>query len=295
MTFAIPAEADTAQGIRHAVEDQLDKTIETLDSDEDIHEKVHDVRKRFKKVRAALRLAREPLGEHYKPDNVHFRDAGRRLSDIRDAHAMLETLERLREVFHDVLNEYAFDDLQRRIELRRDEMAEKMDLPVVLEDMREVVAEGRERMERWEWTEGSFEDLQPGLEKSFDRARDAMHDAYGSDEVEDFHEWRKRTKYHRYHLRILREGWKEVLNPQRDKLHDLTDYLGDDHDMAVFLEQIEADDSLLPTSTTARAIRGLFHSQSEALREASRPLGKLFFGEPTEQMSARIRRMWKFA
>src|SRR5439155_20965549 len=59
-------------------------------------ETIHDVRKRFKKVRAVLRLVRAEMGERtYCRENACFRDAGRPLTEIRDAKALLETLDDL--------------------------------------------------------------------------------------------------------------------------------------------------------------------------------------------------------
>ncbi len=59
-------------------------------------EAVHDVRKGFKKVRAALRLAREELGdETYRAENYAFRDAARPLTEVRDAQMLVETFDKL--------------------------------------------------------------------------------------------------------------------------------------------------------------------------------------------------------
>src|SRR6201999_1445400 len=47
---------------------------------------IHGARKDLKKLRAVLRLVREELGEKaYRTQNRRFRDAGRLLSDTRDA------------------------------------------------------------------------------------------------------------------------------------------------------------------------------------------------------------------
>ena len=52
-----------AERVAEIIEDQFHKSIEELEDEElPIHEQVHQVRKRFKKIRAMLRLARDPLG-----------------------------------------------------------------------------------------------------------------------------------------------------------------------------------------------------------------------------------------
>jgi uncharacterized coiled-coil DUF342 family protein len=70
----------------------VDDGLDHLDSSEDPHETVHEVRKRCKETRATLRLVRELLPT-YSDENAHYRDAARRLSYIRDAQVLSETFE----------------------------------------------------------------------------------------------------------------------------------------------------------------------------------------------------------
>ncbi|MGH8670054.1 MAG: CHAD domain-containing protein, partial [Burkholderiales bacterium] len=57
---------------------------------------VHEIRREIKRARAALRLLRDALGkEAYARENAALRDAGRRLSAVRDARVVQETLERV--------------------------------------------------------------------------------------------------------------------------------------------------------------------------------------------------------
>ncbi len=61
---------------------------------------IHGARKDLKKLRSVLRLIREELGEKaYRAQNRRFRDAGRLLSDTRDAEVKVETLDDLEERF----------------------------------------------------------------------------------------------------------------------------------------------------------------------------------------------------
>lgn len=294
MVYALPNNLDAANGIRHAIEDQLGKIEDTIHEEDDIHEAVHDVRKRYKKIRAAARLARGALGDDYTPFNVHFRDAGRQLSDIRDAHARLETLDVIEDAYSHVLADDAFDALRRTLTEQRDQHAEEMSLEAVLSGMLPIVETGREMMRAWSWTSGGYDDLVPGLEKSFRRSQKRMKKSYQKGTVHQFHEWRKRVKYHRYHLRLLRENLPSILNPQRDLHHELSDLLGEYHDLAVFEEVMDARDLDIPTEVLD-ALKGLFDERSQRLRQSAQPLGRMLFDEPAETMSRRIGRYWKFA
>jgi len=147
-------------------------------------------------------------------------------------------------------------------------------------------------MAAWEWTEGGFEDLVPGLEKSYRRAQKRMKKSYRKDTVHQFHEWRKRVKYHRYHLKILRKNLPRIFNTARDLCHEVTDLVGEDHDLAVFREnmaKIEID------PTTFETLDGLFHERSRILRESARPLGEFLFALDASDMSSRYGRAWKLS
>src|SRR4030095_5185888 len=59
---------------------------------------VHDARKKFKQLRGLLRLLRFELGEKiYRKQNRVFRDAGRPLSEVRDADVMIEAIDELQD------------------------------------------------------------------------------------------------------------------------------------------------------------------------------------------------------
>ena len=207
---------------------------------------------------------------------------------------MLETVDTLEEVFADQLAEGALEPLRERLTQERDELAERIELPELLEQMYSVIERGRERLEDLPWGESSFEDLTPGLEKSYRRGREAMAEAYEEPEVEIFHEWRKRAKYHRYHLRALRELWPPVINAWRDRLHDLTDLLGDDHDLAVISAHIKEDPSRFGDERGVQVFLGLTERRSQELRDRAEPLGRQLFAEAPEAMSTRIASFWAY-
>src|SRR5260221_9375162 len=96
MAFQLKADESVAKGLRRIARDQIDKALEALEqSHGPTHEEViHDARKRFKKVRALLRLARPGLSKKfYDRENARFRDSGRPLSEVRDAKVLVEALD----------------------------------------------------------------------------------------------------------------------------------------------------------------------------------------------------------
>ena len=77
--------------------------------------RLHEARKELKKLRAALRLARDGLDRgFYRAESKRFREAGRELATARDAQVKLETLASLRGRFSDELSDEALDRLSGR-------------------------------------------------------------------------------------------------------------------------------------------------------------------------------------
>ena len=83
--------------------ERIEDATELLrDQEADPVEAVHEARKDMKKLRATLKLVRPVIGEEvYERENGRFRDAGRALSDVRDAQVRAETVEALAERFAD--------------------------------------------------------------------------------------------------------------------------------------------------------------------------------------------------
>jgi hypothetical protein len=76
----------------------MDKALALLRSRGGGDESVHDARKAFKKVRSVLRLVRDEIGEKtYHAENRRFRNAARPLTEVRDAKALVEILDKLAE------------------------------------------------------------------------------------------------------------------------------------------------------------------------------------------------------
>jgi len=92
MKYTVQRGEPVSEEIKRIIDGKVETGIEHIDSDADRHETVHEVRKRCKEVRAALRLVR-PVLPTYSEENAHYRDAARRVSEVRDAQAAIETFD----------------------------------------------------------------------------------------------------------------------------------------------------------------------------------------------------------
>ena len=82
--------------IRRILSEQLTQAVEVLSGDRDSLEKaVHEARRSLKRARSLLRLVRFAIPNTYARENQRLRDVGRSLSELRDAHALAQTLDDL--------------------------------------------------------------------------------------------------------------------------------------------------------------------------------------------------------
>jgi len=151
----------------------------------------------------------------------------------------------------------------------------------------------RERLPSWPLADLGFDDLGPGFERSYRRGRKAMRAIEADPSDERFHEWRKRAKYHWYHLRMFTPADPVVLEPWADRLHDLADALGDDHDLAVLVDTIEADPEAHGGADVVDVVRTLAEGRRADLQARAFSLGARYTTEPVDAVVARLATMWE--
>src|SRR5688572_2984408 len=126
MGFVFRAGERIDSALRRVVREQIRGAVRDLTDPPggDRHEGVHEARKRFKMVRSVLRLARPTIGElTFALENAWYRDTGRTLSSVRDAVAMIESLESLRKRFSREMAPALADEVRRGLDERLREAA----------------------------------------------------------------------------------------------------------------------------------------------------------------------------
>ena len=254
--FRLKQDEAVPDGVRRIARGRIDHAIEALaDASE---EGVHDARKDMKKLRALLRLVRGEVGDKvFRREADTFRDAAGELSGVRDADVMLATLAELEQRYDAEVGPVRQALEAHRIRTTGGGRKQAAETAVAL------LTEARGRVDDWPLERDGFEALAEGLERTYRRGRRNWRAALKQPSSENLHEWRKRTKDLWYHCSILEETWKPVMAALADEAHELSDRLGDDHDLAVLLDF--GAESLEPLIATRRA-----ELQEEAFAYGSR-------------------------
>lgn len=300
--FHLTAGAPVADGVRAVAKDQLDRALEAIDADDvDVHESVHEARKRCKKVRALLRLVRDDVPDTYEARNAELRDTARLVSAERDVGAHVET--------HDLLAASFGEDALAPYAAVRDQLVELRDGPVEeritdrLGEVRERLATVRWQVDGWELPEGDAVDvLRDGYERTYRRARERWRDALDEPTSHGWHEWRKRVKYNRYHTNLLQQAWPPVMELREELLHDLTDDLGDDNDLWELRraatgedERVDGGPKVDVDETTTTGYVGLVDALRTRRQHSALRLAARCYGQPVDEHVDMVLAWWQHA
>ena len=282
-------------GVRRVAREEIDHAIAEIDDPElDRHEAVHQVRKRCKKIRAVLRLVRPRMKKRYSAENAFFRDAARKLSDLRDAQAQIETFTLLMD--ENEARRRRFAPVYDTLTAQRDALAhEEGELETRLAAFRADMCGARDRVAEWPIRGKDFDVVGKGLAKTYRRGRNALDNAYAEGSSAAFHEWRKRVKYHWYHVRLFEYGWPPVFNALRDELKKLSDYLGDDHDLAVLRDRITAAPDDYGPGETVQGFLELLDARRKQFETEAQPLGWRVYAAKPKCIAAAWRACWEAA
>ena len=289
--FQLKTDEPVGKGIRRIARKQIDKAREGLTARDGaaFEDVVHDARKRLKRLRAVVRLVRDELGQReYRRENVRFRDAARPLSEVRDARALLEALDKVKERFTDEAP-VSWQPLHEALRQREQQIGRDVQQGDAIHDAVAVLDDARDRVKQWA-VGGGFSALAGGLKQSYRRGRRAHACAAKEPTTENLHEWRKRVKDLWHHVEILQPARPEVLDELAERTHELADLLGDDHDLAV-MQGLIGEGIVAPGD--AAAVRPLLESRRAELQAAALARGEELYRERPKAFVARLKSYWR--
>ena len=272
---------------------------------------VHEARRSTKRIRAVLRLIKGELGERiFDFEDGWMRDIARLVSPVRDAAALVESIDVLDRIYGHLLVEDALAPTRQHLETRRTRLeARVMEDPVVVVRVVENLEKAHGRYSNWPVDPSAsniygvgirdeFTAVRPGLAHTYEKGRRRMVSAYRSAESstidpEKFHDWRKSVKYLRHQMELLTPLWPEVVVGMAVTLERVGELLGQDHDLAVLLDTLESSPSVCPDPVERSLIRALASQRRNDLQTAARVLGRRVFAEEPESLTGRFEVYWE--
>jgi CHAD domain-containing protein len=230
----------------------------------------------------------------YQVENAHFRDAARILSQMRDATTLIESFDAMVRRFSDESSQEKMSELRRLLVERREHVAPYPAVEERLDRFRSSMREARVRIVDWSMNgDGLVAALGTGFKKTYGRARKAMQVARAEPTTEQFHEWRKRVRYHRYHVELLKDIWPPVLKGRRSAVKELTDLIGDDHDLAVLAETLDEETQRFRPREIVERFGDLCDARRRELQVWALLEGRKLFTDKPKDWKHRVECWWR--
>ncbi|MCD9096759.1 CHAD domain-containing protein [Luteimonas fraxinea] len=290
MAYRIRRKDSKAQAsLRRITREQVQAAIRSLDTAAlDTASAIHDVRKRLKKIRGLLRLVR-PLFDVYRHENAAFQAIAAPLGPKRDADVLIETFDRV--VAHaGPADADTFATVRQQLVQHGKAVETAHDPDALLRTARSALQEALLRIATWRLADDGFDAFDTGLKSSYRRARKAMRAAGETGDDEAFHDWRKRTKDHAFHLRLLQPVWPGPMRAIHVCAAELGDTLGLHHDLAVLSEYLHAMTDV--DAGVVVAMETPIRTQQRALERRAHALGARLYAESPKALTDSWRRRY---
>ncbi len=231
---------------------QLDLAVQALSPPAD-DRSIHQARRAFKRLRAMVRLLREPLGDEAARLNTEFRDAGRALAGSRDAAVLRDNLSRFIKSGDDMPVDQALEVHPIRPTPDTQAIARRL-------------LEARPQLAAWEQLPLTGRRVRQAYARSHRSARRAMKQALVTEDAERWHTWRKRVKDLLYQTQVLRPK-----APARRRYARLAEWLGEINDLTVL-------DAALAGTPHAGPARQRAAERRQRVQRRARKLGRKLLG-----------------
>lgn len=300
MGYRIRPEADFTEEFRSVATKQLVHAMTVLEERPDgADEAIHSFRKNLKRLRSLYRLVAREVPDFQKRENARLREAARSLSPIRDAAALIGTVEYLQHNARSPDENEALGRIVTILEGRRDWMAKaERGLEQRLTEVAGTLKEAIASLDAITF-DGSHRKNARMLAKSWRRtslkAKAALTACHDEATAEDFHDLRKRTYDYRLYHALLRDVWPGAMKAKNDAAKTLVEDLGHIHDLVVLSELVEAEPQLFTRNDDlTHLLDAIIFRQQQDRREALLKAEIVFSDHPDEE-AQRIELLWTAA
>jgi CHAD domain-containing protein len=212
-----------------------------------------------------------------------FRDAGRELSEARDAQVLLETLDSLLDRFGDQLPRGSWARLHGALEAGTLHAAANGSAS--FDDVLAGLMRARTRVPSWSLpTENGRDSLADGFARIYRRGRRRLRRAKAEPTPENLHELRKRAKDLWHAAQLLEPVCPEKMKPLAKAAHQLSDLLGDDHDLSVLLDYADQHSELLDEGERERLHKLVRRRRKSLRRQALSCAAELYRRKPKRML-----------
>ncbi len=282
---AIPA------GLARTLNEQLEAASSFLRNGSAMEEAIHNARKALKKCRSILRILRPVLGPVYRTANAQLRDEGRKLSELRDAQALIETIDGFGSQGTRLTVLKRIKQVHFNLQKRKNELSRKLSDAGDIAELAAKLEEVRNQIAAWPIADADQQTIFAAVKETVKRGRRAFKQALADEHAENYHEWRKRVKDLRYQLEFVSQWWPDVLEGYAKNAKNLEQELGEDHNLAVLYEM--AFPAKSAAANSSEDLKTLLINKQIQLRANAQAIGRVLYGEKPKHWARRLELCYK--
>jgi CHAD domain-containing protein len=245
-----------------------------------------------KKTRAILQVVDADHGRGLAKSAKRLHAINRRLSALRDADVMLETLQTLRARNRRIVNERCFARVHLRLSSHKKSIMRAARREGTWRRVSQSVREIRQDARHWKPKHRQFGSLGAGIRLAHQRGRKAMTRARKSQRAADFHEWRKQMKALWYELRLV-EGSSRRIRGDVKALHRAEEWLGNEHNVAVLCDELSKGLPEGESRIDLDRVRLAGDRYQCELRTKAFACSKRIYARAPRQYASAVRREWE--
>src|SRR4030095_15633273 len=132
-----------------------------------------------------------------------------------------------------------------------------------------------------------------GLKRVYKRGRYGFELARIERTTENLHEWRKQVKYLWYQVCVLNPMWPRPLDILSDELSRLSDYLSEDHDLALLTKSVIEQAEALGDPAEVEKLILLIDQRRILLQTKAAAVGARIYAEKPKSFVNRMKEYWK--
>lgn len=243
---------------------------------------VHEARKCIKMLRGLVRLADDGSAKAagFAVSDAHFRNAAKELSAVRDATVAIRTLESLSPAAKDSISNKKAKALRSELLSKRRVAASKINDGEGMELFRRSLRKGYKSLGQLSLSKKYSAALpERGFARTYRRARKMMKKADKDRSPELLHRWRRHTKYHYYHAKLLAGRGVPGMATRVRGTRRLEKLLGEHHDLIVLGEEISEFGRKFGVNGELNDLTERLRATAEDKEEQAFRLGKRLFAE----------------
>jgi CHAD domain-containing protein len=295
MAYRIKRKERVGKGIRRILREQLRRAIDTAgDRDGNQDERVHDVRTRLKRSRAALELIGAEVGKRaklVKKTDRRLRNRGRRLARPRDMVVQAHTFR----ILGTRLSRELPDGLLERMRDAGEQLRRTLDEKTVEKELRRTARSLRRLRKRLRKlpVKRDRRAVGEGITRTYREARRALAAVHAHPTPERFHEWRKQVKLLSNELKIVGRAVPELATRYLGKVEKLGELLGQIHDLDCVAATAEKHPRWFGSEADCEAVRGLVAEHRVALEREAFALATGVFAGRARDVRELVESGWK--